>query len=216
MRAAAVLLEADAGAMRRTCKCGFDIAIGLIELDQQIAFPAAMDERRANAQRRPAIRHRRQRLVIDDHLRGRILGDVARRGDHDRHRFADIGDLVPRQHKRRDVGRQLRRAELQRQPHVGQQRRKIIEREHRVHARRSARSAGVDAADQGMRVRAAHERGFQHAGKIQVIDEAAMPGEKRTVLDPLDRPADGARLRYDCSHCSKRRCTRAMLSAHHS
>ena len=55
-------------------------------------------------------------------------------------------------------------------------------------ARRAA--LRVDAADQRMRVRAAHEGRVQHAGKLQIVDEAAAALQQRQVLDPLDRLAD--------------------------
>jgi hypothetical protein len=67
-----------------------------------------------------------------------------------------------------------------------------------------------------MGMRAAHECRLQHTGKAQVIYEAARASEQRPILDPLDRLANvwSPRHHYDCSHCSKRRCTRALLSAH--
>ena len=134
MRAAAMLLEIDARAMRRARERVGDIAIGLPELGQQIARAGAMDARCARRERLPAVRHRRQRLVVDRDQRGGVLGDVARLRDHDRHRLADKGDLVLGQDERRDVGRKLRGAKLQRKPLLCEQRRKIGEREHGMHA----------------------------------------------------------------------------------
>ena len=61
---------------------------------------------------------------------------------------------------------------------LDQHRREIVEREHRVHAGQRQRVARVDSADQRMRMRAAHERGMQHAGQRDVVDEAALAGEQ--------------------------------------
>jgi hypothetical protein len=43
-----------------------------------------------------------------------------------------------------------------------------------MNAGETARPAGIDVADGGMGVRAAHECRLQHAGKAQVVDEAAL------------------------------------------
>ncbi len=59
VRAAAVLLEIDAGAMGRARECVGDVAVGLPKLDQEIARSGAMGARCARRQRLPAIRHRR-------------------------------------------------------------------------------------------------------------------------------------------------------------
>ena len=125
MRAAAVLLEADARAMRRARKRRRDIAVSLAEFDEQVAGLAAMRQRRARAQRRAAIGNRRQRLVIDIDQSGRVLGDGARLRDHDRDSLADEDDFVLGENEGRDVRRQLIGAELQRQPLGRQQRRKV-------------------------------------------------------------------------------------------
>jgi hypothetical protein len=37
---------------------------------------------------------------------------------------------------------------------------------------------------------ASNERGFQHVGKRQVVDEAATTSEERRILNPLERPSD--------------------------
>ena len=153
-----------------------------------------MGERRAGRERRAAVRHRRQRLVVDRDQRGGVLGDVARLRDHDRDRLADEGHLVLGEHERRDVRRQLRGAELQRQPFVGQKRREMSASVSTACTPGSRGRRGVDAADGGMRVRAAHERRLQRAGEAQVVDEARAAREQRPVLDPLDRAADGTRF----------------------
>ena len=55
----------------------------------------------------------------------------------------------------------------------------------------SARAAlGIDAADAGVRVRAAHERRVQRAGQVHVIDELPAPGEQHRVFKPRDARAE--------------------------
>ena len=49
-----------------------------------------------------------------------------------------------------------------------------------------ARRLGVDAADRGMRVRAAHERRLRHAGEFEIVDETAFATQQRPVLRPAD------------------------------
>ena len=134
MCAAAMLLEIDAGAMRRARERVGDVAVGLPELGQEIAGAGAMGERRARGERCRQSDTAGKRLVVDRDQRGGVLGDVARLRDHHRHRLADKGDLVLGKDERRDVGRQLRGAKLQRQPLLREQRRQIGEREHRMHA----------------------------------------------------------------------------------
>ena len=151
---------------------------------------AAMRERRTGCQGRAAVRHRRQRLVVDRDQRGRVLGEIAGVRDDDRHRFADKRHLVLGEDELRDVGRQLRGAELQRDALLRQERREIGQREHRMDAGQLARCRGVDTADRGMRVRAAHKGRLQRVRKLQVVDKAAAALQQRQVLDPFDGFSD--------------------------
>ena len=63
-------------------------------------------------------------------------------------------------------------------------------REHRHHAGQTPSGVDVDAADQRMGVRAAHERGVQHVGHGDVVDVATRAGEQARVLDPSHLRAD--------------------------
>ena len=51
-------------------------------------------------------------------------------------------------------------------------------------------AAVVDAVNQRVRMGAAHERDMQHAGKLQIVKEAATPCGQGYILDPLDRFAN--------------------------
>ena len=194
VRAAAMLLETDAGAMGGAGERVGDVAVSLPELDQHVAGAGAMRARRPRCKRLPTVGYGRQWFVVDRDQGGRVLGEVARGRDHDRHRLADEGNLVLGKNERSNIGRQLRRAKLQRKPFLCEQWRKIREREHGVHAGASARSARVDGADRGMGVRTAHECRLQHVGKTQIGDETPAAGEQGTVFKPLDGVADVLRF----------------------
>ena len=71
-------------------------------------------------------------------------------------------------------------------------RREIVEREHRVHARQRAHVTRIDAADQGVRMRAAHERRVQQPGQLDVVDEASAADEQRAVLETGNARSDQA------------------------
>ncbi len=50
--------------------------------------------------------------------------------------------------------------------------------------------ARIDAADQRVRMRAAHERGMQQPGQRDVVDEAAVAGQQRPILEPGNARSD--------------------------
>jgi hypothetical protein len=66
--------------------------------------------------------------------------------------------------------------------------------DHRVDALERQRPAGVDCGDAGVRVRAPDERRVQHAGKVDVVDEAAASREQPRVLDAQEAAPDVTRL----------------------
>ena len=192
MRAAAMLLEFHAGAMGSSRERVCDVAVGLPELGQEIAGAGVMGTRCSRCQGLPAVRHRGKRLVVDRNECRGVLGDIARLRDHHRHRLADEGDFVLGEHEWRYIGRELRRAKLERKPLLCEQRRQIGEREHGMHAGVSLSGTGVDGADQGMGMRAAHECRLQHVGKAQIGNEAARTREQGAIFKPLDGVADVA------------------------
>ncbi len=53
-----------------------------------------------------------------------------------------------------------------------------------------ARLGRVDPGDAGMAIGRAHRRGEQHAGRMNVVGEAAPPGQQAEILDALGRLAD--------------------------
>ncbi len=54
--------------------------------------------------------------------------------------------------------------------------------EHRMHTRQRQRRLTVDAADEGVGMRAAHKGRLQHAGKMNVVDETAMAAKEIGVF----------------------------------
>jgi len=196
MRAASVLLEPDAGAVRRARERAGDVPIGLVELEQEIARPRMMGAWRVACQRLAAVGYSGQRLIVHRDQRGGVFREVTRLRDHHCDRFADEGDLVLRQNKRSDVGRQLRGTKLQGESLLRQERLEIGKGEHRAHPRRAARRFRVDRANARVPVRAAHECRLQHVRKAQVGDEAAVASEQRPILEPLDGMADVTAARH--------------------
>ena len=62
--------------------------------------------------------------------------------------------------------------------------------EDRGDARRVLRGLDIDRDDLGVRMRAAHEAGVQHARQLDVVDVAAMAAEQPLQLAPRDARAD--------------------------
>ena len=75
---------------------------------------------------------------------------------------------------------------------MGQQ---ILARQDRMDARLRLRRRAVDAADEGMAMRAAHESGMEHAGKMNVVDEPRPTAQKIRILEPPG-PVAGNRRRH--------------------
>jgi len=68
----------------------------------------------------------------------------------------------------------------------------VLRGEHGDYVRRPSGALDVDPHDSGVGVRAAHERQVQEAGRLEVVDEAPAPGQKRRVFTPPERPPNPA------------------------
>ena len=126
-----------------------------------------------------------QRVVVDLDQLGAVLGQRPAVGHHDGDRVADQAHGVTgqrREGRQQQVGRADRRE-------VGGHAVEVGGGEHRPHPGHGQRLGDVDAPDPGVRERAAHEGGVQHAGQGDVVDVAAPAGEDARVLDPLDAGA---------------------------
>ena len=64
------------------------------------------------------------------------------------------------------------------------------------HAFTRARRRRVNAPDAGVRHRAAQQRGVQHPGQFDVVDEQGLAGEQAPVLVAPDRGAEIAGRHY--------------------
>src|SRR5262245_22583603 len=62
-----------------------------------------------------------------------------------------------------------------------------------MHAGRRERCVLVDATDQRVWMRAAHERNVQQAGECDVVDEAAIAAQQRLVFKAFNAGADQGR-----------------------
>ena len=172
-----------------------------------------MDVRRGVLGCDAAIGDCRQHVVLHDHRRRGVLGDVARVGDHDGDGLSHVTDLVARQRVLRFRRRQRRVGQKQRQPLCPHRIGQIDGGDHRVHARHDQRDLAVDGDDLGVPVRRAHEAGVQQAGQFHVIDKASAPGEQCRIFEPRHARAELLRTHHAVSGLSASRSRRAASSA---
>ena len=66
-------------------------------------------------------------------------------------------------------------------------------REDRGDARRASRGSDVHGDKLGVRMRAAHDAGVQHARQLDVVDVAAPPTEQALELPPRNARANAGR-----------------------
>ncbi len=142
------------------------------------------------ARRSPAIGRRRQHLVVDGNKRDRVLGHVAVGGNDDRHRLADERNFTVGERKRPTAVEPGARIRHPHHPALLEHRREIVEREHGNDAGQPARSVKLDAADQRMRMRTAHEGRRKRTRRDNVVDEARSPAQQLLILDARNARAD--------------------------
>ena len=195
MAAAAVLPQRFAKDVRRFLERRVDVAVAHVELGEQVVRRLAMRFRRAGAKGGAAVGGRGQRLVVDVDERRRILGDISIVRHHDGERLPDMHRLVARE--RRAVEVLLVARARQPDHHVlgREMRQEVRADEDRMHAGQRSRGCFVDAPDRGMRMRAAHEGGVQHAGEPDIVDEAAFALQQWLVFEPGHRAADDPHAR---------------------
>ena len=143
-----------------------------------------MQQRRVLGQRGLDARCHRQRLVVDEHALGGVLGEVAVARDDDADGLADVARDVDGGGVVHDA-RPERRAERARvRGHVGA-------RHDADHARQRERRGGVDRADARVREGRAHDRRAAGVGqRVEVVDEPALAAQQRVVLDSQRWAAD--------------------------
>ena len=147
-----------------------------------VLLPMRMQQGGVGIARLRHVVDRRQLLEIDlDQLR-QILGERAAFGEAGGDRLADMAHLALGQDR-------LHRPAKSGQAGIGA---------HALHADQVGNGIDVlsalgrlgDAANAGMRQRAAHERHLQHAGQLHVADIAAPPAQEAVILPPREARAD--------------------------
>ena len=149
---------------------------------------------RRQAPRLARIGDRGKNIVVDIDQRGRVLRDVAvARPRQARSGLADKRDLARAQRKGPQILRACRPARAGAPCGACAERgRKIVQREHGMHAVERARRRDIDALDQRVRMRAAHEGDVQQIGKPDVVDIAALARQKRGIFEAPEARTDPA------------------------
>ena len=139
---------------------------------------------------------RRQHAVVDLDQLGRVLGLVARLGDDDRDRVADMAHLAPGQHRVRRLDHGLAML-VGDQPAAGQAAdpggRQIGAGEDRDDAGCRQRLRRVDGAQGRVGVRAPEQIGVGLARTIDVVGIVTLAGQEAEILLAADGGADAAR-----------------------
>ena len=168
------------------------------KIEGDVVAKLGMDDRRARCDRLQLIADRGQGLPFDRDKLGRVLGFGAALGHHDGHRLA----LPDRPFRRQQM---LRRRAMPRpvQRHADERlafRIDVGRGEDGGDAGRILGGGNLDRDDLGVRMRAAHEAGVQHAGQLDVVDVAAVPAEQALELPPRDARSDAGRRCCVCVH----------------
>ena len=150
----------------------------------------AADRRRTPLIGRPAIGGCRQQIVIDCDQSHGVLGDIAVSSEYNRNWFAHERHFATGQREGPTVVEP--RAGIRGAHHAPllEHRREVVERENSDHAWQCACGACINTANERVRMRTAHERGVQRAGRGEVVDEMGAAGQQRMILYPRDACAD--------------------------
>ena len=174
------------GRRERAVDVAVAVAAGRIAMDDVVA-EMLEDERRVRRQPGLGRGDDGQLVVVDEHEVARILGDVARLGDHDCHRVADEADLVGCERRVRGWPVPVDgEVEVE---HAGDAV-EVLRQEDGDHARQLPRLRRIDGEDLRVGERAADERRVQHPRQRDVVHVLAAPREDARILAPLDAAAD--------------------------
>ena len=165
--------------------------VAALEAEGEVAGRLRPDLWSFRAQRNSGPDRRRQRRVVDVDRFHRIDRRGFGGGDHQRYGFANVADGIDgqrgaRRNNQRPEGRDLHRAGQRRQA-LGRQ---IGTGQHQQHARHGPRRSRIEAADAGMRVRAAQDDTAGRARRDQVGCETPGPRQEPRILPPPARQSN--------------------------
>ncbi len=135
-----------------------------VVIDERVLRIGIVDHGRAGLQGVLDVEHRRQRLVVDPHFRHRLIGLARTVRDDGDDRLALVAHLVDRE-RRLVVLAEIDQAEqgVEVARHIGAA-------DDPAHAGERSASAGVDAAQARMGMRAADHLQMQHALQLVVVE----------------------------------------------
>ena len=168
------------------------------EVEGDIVAERSVDDRRAGRDGLELVADRRQRLPFDGDKLGGILGLRAAVGRNQRDGLALPDRAVAR--RADDCGAERWPGRCSATPTNGSQRGLMSAAVSTAATPgRVLRGLDIDGDDLGMRMRAAHEAGVQHARQLDVVDVAAVAAEQALELAARDARADagGRRWRRD-------------------
>ena len=158
--------------------------------EEAVAASRVVHERRSVAHRREEIDRRRPRLVVDAHPRRGVLGQIAIGGDHGGDGLTDMAHGRPGQ--QRLLGLDIAGQRGPRNDTVAGDE-GILAGDDRDDAGRRRRGRGVDAAQVGVSMEAAHESDVQEPRQLDVARVAAVARQQPPVLAAADGGAEGRR-----------------------
>ena len=185
----------------REGRVGRRLVAGLVEI-RLVVRAIVVELRRAGLERLARRHHRGTRRVVHGHALGRVPRKIERVGDHHRHRIADMHRPADRDGGAERQGHRAAVALL-----VGRHRRHraeavgaiVLAGQHGVHAGHLQRGARIDAADVGVGVRRAHDRGVKLAGELEIVVVAPAAGEQARVFAPPHRLTDRKFAHESCA-----------------
>ncbi len=199
-----VVDELELGDMLGCLECGGSgVMVAQVPVVDRVVGGDLVDQRRAFGGGLGGIDHRRQHLVIDDNLLGRVLGLRERVRDDDGNRITHMAGLADRKRRMR---RHLHgRAVLRQHGPAADQVAKLAfgkfrAGRHAHHAGHAGRRLGVDAPDLGVRMRGANEidMGLRRTG--HVVGVLALAGDETEIFLAAHRSADSG-----CTHSASSR-----------
>ena len=188
-RRTAMNLEAAADPVGGLGKRVIHIAESEVEGCQAIVVVAAMNRRGTGLQRGAAIADRVQRFVVDIQHIGRVFGRRPAFGDDHCHRFADMDDLVDRQHGTIHLQRDRLARQADDESVVPHERRQVGMRQHGNDTRHRQRGFRVDRGEGCMGIGAARERYTQAAGWLEIVEKTTLAADERPVFQTPHGPA---------------------------